>query len=414
MKAGPASAAGKAPNPAMKTNTLIHRYLFVELLPPFAINLAFFTFIFMTSRILEITNLVVNHGVGLLQVLLVMVYTIPYFMVFVIPMAVMMAVLLTFLRLTSDNEIVALKAGGVNVTALLPPVLLFCLLGGLLTAFMSLYGQPWGRSSAKQLVTRIAAGSIDIGLKERQFNDAFEGITLYVGQVDSQTRTLREVFIENRQDAKMASTVVAPRGQLLRAADGLTWRLRLFDGTIHQVDLRDAQANAIRFDTYDLTLSLEPMLQPEKTPPKHRREMNLTELGRYIREHREARDAGYFNALMRYHKMFSIPFACLALGFLAMPLGMQAKRASRSSGLVLGVVFFLAYYLLLSAGSVFGESGRVPPFAAVWMPNVLTAALGLFLFVRMAQERPLRFELPADWLERRAAAWGRRRRRGGR
>ncbi|HSM75958.1 MAG TPA: LptF/LptG family permease, partial [Desulfobacterales bacterium] len=91
-----------------------------------------------------------------------------------------------------------------------------------------------------------------------------------------------------------------------------------------------------------------------------------------------------------------------------------AKRASRSYGLVLGVVFFLAYYLLLSAGSVFGESGRVPPFAAVWMPNVLTAALGLFLFVRMAQERPLRFELPADWLERRAAAWGRRGRRDGR
>jgi hypothetical protein len=48
------------------------------------------------------------------------------------------------------------------------------------------------------------------------------------------------------------------------------------------------------------------------------------------------------------------------------------------------------------------------------MPNVVTVALGLFLFVRMAQERPLRFELPADWLERRAAAWRRRNRRGGR
>jgi lipopolysaccharide export system permease protein len=398
----------------MKTNNLVHRYLFVELLPPFGINLAFFTFIFLTSRILEITNLVVNHGVGVLQVLQVVVYTIPYFMVFVIPMAVMMAVLLTFLRLTSDNEIVALKAGGVNVTALLPPVLLFCLLGGLLTAFMSLYGQPWGRSSAKQLVTRIAAGSIDIGLRERQFTDTFEGITLYVGQVDTQTRTLREVFIENRQDAKMASTVVAPRGQLLRAADGLTWRLRLFDGTIHQVDLQELRANAIGFDTYDLTLSLGEMLQPEKSPSKHRREMNLTELGRYIREHRQARDAGYFNALMRYHKMFAIPFACLALGFLAMPLGMQAKRASRSYGLVLGVAFFLAYYLLLSAGSVFGESGRIPPIAAVWMPNLVTVAVGVFLFVRMARERPLRFELPADGLERLAAAWRRRRRRGGR
>lgn len=397
----------------MKTTPLIHRYLFTELLPPFAINLAFFTFIFLTSRILDITNLVVNHGVGLLQVLLVIVYTIPYFMVFVIPMAVMMAVLLTFLRLSGDNEIMALKAGGVNVTALLPPVVVFCLLGGLLTAFMSIYGQPWGRSSAKQLVVRIAASSIDIGLKERQFNDTFDGIVLYVSQVDTQTRTLRDVFIENQQDDKLASTVVAPRGQLLRAADGLTWRLRLFDGTIHQVDLQEFRANAIRFDTYDLTLSLAQMLEPQKRPSKHRREMNLAELRQYIREHQAARDAGYFNALMRYHKMFSIPFACLVLGFLAMPLGMQAKRVSKSYGLGLGLVFFMLYYLLLSAGSVFGESGRLPPIAAVWMPNLVMAAVGVFLFVRMAQERPLRFDLPADLLERWSAAWRRLRRRDG-
>lgn len=397
----------------MKTSPLIHRYLFTELVPPFAINLAFFTFIFLTSRILDITNLVVNHGVGLLQVLLVIVYTIPYFMVFVIPMAVMMAVLLTFLRLSGDNEIMALKAGGVNVTALLPPVVVFCLLGGLLTAFMSIYGQPWGRSSAKQLVVRIAASSIDIGLKERQFNDTFDGIVLYVSQVDTQTRTLRDVFIENQQDDKLASTVVAPRGQLLRAADGLTWRLRLFDGTIHQVDLQEFRANAIRFDTYDLTLSLEQMLEPQKRPSKHRREMNLAELRQYIREHQAARDAGYFNALMRYHKMFSIPFACLVLGFLAMPLGMQAKRVSKSYGLGLGLVFFMLYYLLLSAGSVFGESGRLPPIAAVWMPNLVMAAVGVFLFVRMAQERPLRFDLPADLLERWSVAWRRLRRRDG-
>lgn len=397
----------------MKTSPLIHRYLFTELVPPFAINLAFFTFIFLTSRILDITNLVVNHGVGLLQVLLVIVYTIPYFMVFVIPMAVMMAVLLTFLRLSGDNEIMALKAGGVNVTALLPPVVVFCLLGGLLTAFMSIYGQPWGRSSAKQLVVRIAASSIDIGLKERQFNDTFDGIVLYVSQVDTQTRTLRDVFIENQQDDKLASTVVAPRGQLLRAADGLTWRLRLFDGTIHQVDLQEFRANAIRFDTYDLTLSLAQMLEPQKRPSKHRREMNLAELRQYIREHQAARDAGYFNALMRYHKMFSIPFACLVLGFLAMPLGMQAKRVSKSYGLGLGLVFFMLYYLLLSAASVFGESGRLPPIAAVWMPNLVMAAVGVFLFVRMAQERPLRFDLPADLLERWSAAWRRLRRRDG-
>jgi lipopolysaccharide export system permease protein len=101
------------------------------------------------------------------------------------------------------------------------------------------------------------------------------------------------------------------------------------------------------------------------------------------------------------------------LGFLAMPLGMQAKRVSKSYGLGLGLVFFMLYYLLLSAGSVFGESGRLPPIAAVWMPNLVMAAVGVFLFVRMAQERPLRFDLPADLLERWSVAWRRLRRRDG-
>ena len=107
----------------------------------------------------------------------------------------------------------------------------------------------------------------------------------------------------------MASTVVAPRGKLMRGADGLAWRLRLFDGTIHQVDLKDFSANAIGFDTYDLTLNMEQMLRPEKSTSKRRREMNLAELGQSIRGREDRRDGKYFNALMRYHKMFSIPFA---------------------------------------------------------------------------------------------------------
>ena len=117
----------------MRINAIINRYIVRELLPPFGINLFFFTFIFLITKILEITNLVVNFQVSLLSFLLLLLYSMPFFLAFITPMSVMMAVLLTFLRMSGDNELVALQACGMNPRRFLIPVFVFCLLGWLLT-----------------------------------------------------------------------------------------------------------------------------------------------------------------------------------------------------------------------------------------------------------------------------------------
>ena len=93
----------------MKTNSIINRYIFTEMIPLFVINVVFFTFIFLMTKILDITNLIVNYSLSLPAVFLVLVYSVPYFLVFVIPMSIMISILLTFLRLSNDNEIMPLK-----------------------------------------------------------------------------------------------------------------------------------------------------------------------------------------------------------------------------------------------------------------------------------------------------------------
>ena len=81
-----------------------------------------FTFVLLMAKIMELTDLVVSRGVGLDVVGRLLMYTMPYFLVFTIPMATLLGVLIAFLRLSSDNEIVALKAAGVSLVRLLPPV----------------------------------------------------------------------------------------------------------------------------------------------------------------------------------------------------------------------------------------------------------------------------------------------------
>ncbi len=370
----------------MKSFRIIHRYLFRLMLTPFSINLVFLMFIFLMTQILQITTFIVNYRVGVSTVFWMLVYAMPFFLIFIVPMSVMMAVLLTFLRLSSENEIVALKAGGISIYSLLPPVFVFCLMGSLLTAFMAVYGLPWGRLSFKSLALEVAASNADIAIKERTFNDSFEGVMLYVNRTDVKRQRLVDVFIEDQRKKDIVSTVVAPEGRLLGDPERSTVHLRLFNGTINQVNLKSRAVNTIRFNVYDITLHLKQTGARIARGPKDEEEMSLSELKAYLRSARK-KDAQYYLTLMEYHKKFSIPAACFALGILGVPLGIQSRSAKRSFGILMGLILFLLYYLMLSMGWVFGESGMYPPVIGMWAPNVVFGGIGILLLIRSAREQ---------------------------
>ncbi|MDQ1330135.1 MAG: lipopolysaccharide export system permease protein [Thermodesulfobacteriota bacterium] len=387
----------------MKINSIVNRYLFKEMIPPFLINMVFFTFLFLMAKILFITNLVVNHNIGLSRVILMLFLFIPYFLVFVIPMSVMMAVLLTFLRLSSDNELTALKTGGVSLYGLLPPVIIFCLIGCVLTLTMSVYGMPWGRASIKRLTMEVAASNLELGLRERTFNNNFKDVMLYVSEVDMKKGELRDVFVEDKRSESIVSTIVAPRGILFFEKSRLIFRLRLFDGKINQVSVKNKSVNSIGFETYDINLDLKSAYSDIKGKGgiKDEKEMSFPELRDYL-SRAENKNSRYFKALIELHQKISIPFACFVLGILAVSLGAQLKSARRSFGLGLGLIFFLFYYLLLSIGYVFKSSEWYPPFVGMWVPNIVTGGIGLFLLVKTASERPV-FSMLAWFFKRNGA-----------
>ena len=373
------------------TPPILDRYIFKELLPTFFVTLVFFTFVFMMTNLLEITNLIINYRVQLGTVLKMMAFSMPFFLEFIIPMSVMMAILMTFLRMSADNEIVALKSGGVGLYRLLPAVVVFCVAGFFLTAFMSIYGLPWGKSSFKKTLLEIGANNLDIGLKERTFNDAFEGVMLFVSKIDIKSRSLHDIFIEDQRKEGVTSTIVAPVGRIFRSPERLSGHLRLFDGVIHNVDHAGRTVHSIQFETYDFQLDLKQMMTAVRDGPKDKEEMSLTELKQFIDSAQE-KDGRYYSALIEFHEKFAVPFACFALGLLAVPLGLQPMAGRRSVGLVLGLSFFVLYYLMLIVGWSFGESGVYPPAIGMWAPNVIVSVVGLVLLIRTANERPIRID----------------------
>lgn len=381
----------------MKLNSITNRYIFKEMLVPFSITIFIFAFLFLMTEMIEIANWIVNYNLSLWAVLTLIVYTLPSFLIFIIPMSVMLSILLTFLRLSSDNEIVAIKSCGMSIYGLLPPVLVFALLGFLLTIFMTLYGAPRAKASLEEMAMKVATTNLDIGLKERTFNDTFKGVMMYVNKIDIKNKELIDVFIEDKRQPDVVSTVIAPTGRLIGEPEKHLYHLILTNGTIHQTNPKERSAHSIQFSTYTLSLNFKEQVANMAKRRKRRDEMSGTELRGYIQYMKKRGDQDAYNkAKITLHRRYSIPAACLALGLLAFPLGIQSRATKRSFGLILCLFFFFVYYLMLSAGYSFGKSGAYPPVVGMWLPNFVMTCIGLFFLFQTGRERSLKIDLLAQ------------------
>ena len=390
----------------MQIPLLINKYIFKEFISPFVINVLFFTFIFLMAELIQITNWIVNYNINLFTILRMIIYQTPYFLIFVIPLSIMITILLTFLKLSSDNEIMAIKSGGISIYGLMTPVGLFCLIGFVLTLFMTVYGQAWGRTALRALTLQVVSESIDIGLKERTFDDSFDGVTIYVNEINLRNKNLVDVFIEDNRLPDRVNTVIAPRGILFSDPVNGTAHLKLFNGSIHQTNLNEKTAHAIHFDTYEISLDTKRSIARKKAKPTRPKEMSFKALRSFV-QNAERKDRRYFSMLLELHRRLALPFGCFALGIIAVPLGVQSRSAKRSFGLVLGLFFFLFYYLLMSMGKVYGETGAYPPQIGMWLPNVIIGGVGVYFLIRTANERTLKLDTVYRWLQKLFSRWTR-------
>lgn len=372
----------------MKANTIINRYILLELFSPFAISLFFLTFVFLMTRIPEIMNMVVNYNADIISVFLLMIFMLPRFLEFTIPMSVMIATLLTFMRMSGENEIIALKGAGVSLYRLIVPVIVFSVMGLIFSLAITGFGVAWGKTSLKKKSLELAKSSMDLALQERRFNSEIDDIMIYISHVDMKTKNLEDVFIEDKRTKGMVSISVASSGKLIKNPDESIYTIRLFDGIINQVDQEEKSVNSIKFGSYDINIDLNQMSSSGQKAVKKLSEKNIVELARFIQS--SQKDVNILrDALLEFHEKFSIPFACLVLGLLAFPLGVQSNAQRRSSGFSLGVFFFILYYLMLAVGMSAGEINGFPPMLAMWFPNMIIGMIGLFFLIRNAKERPV-------------------------
>jgi lipopolysaccharide export system permease protein len=366
----------------------LRRYFLREVAVPFCFGIGIFTFILLIARMLKLVELVVNRGVSLLEIGKLFAYILPTFLEVTVPMALLLAVLLAVGRLSADSEIIALRTSGISLYQMMVPISLFIVAVYVLNMLLAVYARPWANSQLKASLFEIAKTRASAGLRERVFNDDFEGLVIYVEHIQPPGDALGGVLIADSRDQNQRNTILAKRGFIVSNEQAHSVTLRLLDGNIHTFVPGEASYHKTDFTVYDVTLNLATALAKFSQREKQPEEMSLSELSIAIaeRQHAGKRAPG---ELVEFHRKFSVPFACLVFGLIGVPLGLRPARAVRSRGFSISLVIIFVYYLLLTTGETLAQKETVNPIVALWTPNATFLVLGAVLFAIAARERPL-------------------------
>ena len=367
-------------------------YILKEALPILLIGLVTFTVILLMAKILKLIELIVS-GVSFSHILMLLFFISPSFLIFTIPMAFLLGTLLSFGRLSGDSEITAFKASGLSLYQLFFPISILSIGAYLLTTFLVFYGLPWGNQGFMSTLYLIAQSKANIEIKERVFNDMFNGLVVYVDKVPIQGKKMEGILIYDERDKEKVHTIFAKEGFLVNNPETQEVILRLLSGDIHRFGSQTKVYQKMKFDTYDLRLELGKTFTAWGARLKEQ-EMSIDEIKEKIKKMKTI-GVDTVSLELEIHKRYAIPFTCIVFGLIGVPLGIQPRRSGRSYGFILSIFIILMYYISLTTSGILAMKKTLPPFLAGWTPNFLFFGLGMYLLVKAANESPSK---PLVWL----------------
>lgn len=364
---------------------ILYRYLVREQLIPFCICFLGLTLILIMGRLMQVTRYLFTSSLTFSDLAELMALALPKLALYALPMATLVGILLAFVRLNEDSELIAMRAAGISFRQFLPAVVCIVLLTTFLSFLTAIYILPAANGAFRTKLKTLGRASIPALLQEGMFIDMIPHLVFFFEKVRPGSLSIEGIFIQDTRHPKVSVAIVAQRAQLLYLEAKNQILFRISDGVITQVGSDLDSAHMVSFKVYDFCLPLDELLQDVSGGPKQKGEMSLSELFRAVPLGKSPNSLRY---ALEFHQRLALPVSCLLLGLIAAPLGALFRQGRRIAGVTLGLAVFLIYYVVLSAGKGLGENGLISPFFAIWTPNILTTLLAFYLWDKMQHGIP--------------------------
>jgi lipopolysaccharide export system permease protein len=327
--------------------------------------------------LLPLVGQAVALNIPVFSTIMLLVYRLPSIVVFVFPMSMLLATILTIGRFRSDSEITAFKASGISFVRLVIPIIVI----GFLVSLFSIWFQeviiPRSNKSAEDIiynVTQKSRPNIKKNINFTEYDKA--GLPLRVINVlGVKDNILQNITLAEYDEGVLVRLIRAATGSLVKNGDWI-----FYNGSLYVFDKnRNDKLLYVQFEKEYIHLPVNPLDLSKRE--KSVEEMNALELKEHISfKKRTGRDIA--TDLVKFHMRFSIPFTSVIFAILGASVGLKSQRNSSSTGLGLSLIVIIIYYLLISVGMYMGMTNLIPAIVAAWLPNLVIGTAGLYLLSR--------------------------------
>jgi lipopolysaccharide export system permease protein len=353
--------------------TILDRYLIAELQGPFLFGLSAFTLIFVATQILAIGRLVSEEHAPLWAAVEYFLWQMPYYLLLVIPMAMLLGTLLAMQRLSGESEITAMKAGGISLSRMVAPLLAV----GFCVSLFALVAQelfvPFANERAayvRQSVIEHASPALSNLSAVAALPGGGKQVTI-AGAFDVNTSSLINVTVI-RYDAhqKPQEIIFADRANYVAP----TWTFQ--NATTYRF-ATDGTTSVATFPT----LTVDIGERPNQIANQSLQITNPEDLSRA--EIKDRLDSGQLSPQQKnlftatYAAKLARPFTAFVFTLIAVPFGLRPVRGGGVGlGFGLAIVIVFVYYVISTVFLSFGSVSTVLAGPAAWAPNVIFTLIG--------------------------------------
>ena len=370
---------------------LIDRWIISKLLPVLIFAISAFTIVSLSLGVMfDLIRKIVEYGLPIFAALKIFFLSLPGFLVIAFPMSILLACLLTYGKLSSNSEILALQSIGINNYRIVLPSILLAVFMTFLTFVFNDNLVP----ISNRIATDIMQNNLTkyVRAEKGKFNVTFSKYGSIIDSntnnpIDNQTHLTHIFYARKFVDNTMYDITVVDLSRkdkktLISANNGKyidrknMWKF--LDGKI-VITENEGSVSTVLFDAYNYSFDNGPSKLAEI--PRNANDMTLSqakkaqkmyEMSGNIKEARKMK--------VRIYEKITFPMSCIVFALIGSTLGIKQNiRSSKSQGFGISIILIFLYYLTCFVFSSLGVVGVITPFLAAWIPVIIFLSFGSFL-----------------------------------
>jgi len=357
---------------------ILRNYILKECLQPFTLSISVLTSVFLLGYLPQLANKVINNGVSLSAMSQVFLYYIPILLGYTLPIACLITVILTFGQMSSENEILAMRASGIHLLRLLSPLIVVGITLCMVVYLLNDRIIPEAYEAQTRILQETGSQDPTAMLEPGSFINAFDKYIIFIYRMENDM--LYGVRIYQPAPNKPTRTIIAEQGEFVHVPGKDELMLKLVNGTTDEPDLQNPnnfyklnfQQSFIRMDLSKKKMNTE----------KKSKAMTLRELSQKITALRKVSiDPSPLEA--EYHRRMAWSLSPLIFILLGFPFSAITHRRAKSANLLYALLFAAPYYILSLACQGMASQNVLNPIFLMWIPNIIGMAVAIFFNWRL-------------------------------